>query len=98
MTASESRKTKYEFDGNVVWAGDQTILREAHMNKVCPLCRGSIKEGDKCKLIVNNYTLFPNVFVHTDCFTKNDPIETIKWLQKDYKDYLHIIKMYDCWR
>jgi len=91
-------KTKYEVEGETVWVDTQTILREAHLNKICPLCRGEVKEGDKCKFLMNNYMLFPNVFVHEACFEQSEPIEAIKWLCKDYKDYLHIIETYKCWR
>lgn len=34
---------------------------------MCPLCRKKIVPGDDLWLIMNNYILFPNMFVHRNC-------------------------------
>ncbi len=94
---TEMKRRKYTIDGAMVWVREQSILREAHLNKICPLCRGVIEEGDECKFIVNNYVLFPNCFVHSECFDKKSPEEALEWMHKDYEEYMKIIKAYECW-
>ena len=93
----ETIKKKYIIDDTLVWVREHTIVREIHLNNICPLCRDTIEKGEKCKFVVNNYILFPNCFVHSECFDTKSPQESLDWLCKDYKDYLKIIKMYECW-
>ena len=94
---AEINKEKYIIGNTMVWVRERLMLREEHLNKICPLCRGAVKEGDECKFIVNNYILFPNCFVHSECFHKKSPEEALEWMQKDYEGYMKILKAYECW-
>ena len=98
MSPAETKRTTLIFLDVPVSVRDHIIVKEPHMNKICPLCRGEIKEGEKCKFIVNNYKLFPNIFVHEACFTQREPSEVIEWLHKDYQEYEHVMSIYKCWK
>jgi len=69
---------------------------DRHRGKdVCPLCNKQIIKGDDLYLLINNYKLFPNIFVHQSCvITKKDCV--VK-LAKNYKKYKDFEKKYDYW-
>ena len=92
------KKEKYTINGTLVWVREHQLLTESNINKMCPLCRGAFEAGDKAKFVVNNYVLFPNCFVHVNCFNKKSPEESLRWLHKDYQGYVKILKIYECWR
>lgn len=59
-------------------------------NKTCPLCCKKISKGLSVYLIMNNYILFPNVFVHSRCVSleKEDCIKQLVSSYTEFKDFL----------
>ena len=85
----------------VIYKKVKTFFRGLQYNNkykrddVCPLCNKQIIKGDNLYLLINNYKLFPNIFVHQSCVTtKKDCI--IK-LAKNYKEYKNFEKKYNYW-
>ncbi len=62
---------------------------------ICPLCNKQIIEGDSLYLLINNYKLFPNVFVHVNCVTTKK--ECVIKLTKSYKKYKDIKQKFSFW-
>jgi len=62
---------------------------------ICPICKKLILTGDHLYLLINNYKLFPNVFVHRDCITTKK--ECIIKLTKSYKKYEDFKDKYIFW-
>ena len=62
---------------------------------ICPLCNKQIIKGDNLYLLINNYRLFPNVFVHIDCITTEK--ECIIKLTKSYIKYENFKQKYIFW-
>ena len=53
---------------------------------ICPICREDIIKGGII-LLLNNYKLFPNIIIHSDCcdnFSSNE--EVIEFLRDDYAE------------
>lgn len=93
----ERKKEKFIIDDVAVWVKDHKMSFEHHMNNICPLCRMKLETDDNAKFIVNNQELFPNCFVHVDCFNRAEPEEVLKWLYDDYNGYLKMLEEYRCW-
>ena len=52
------------------------------MNKTvdCRLCKVLLHKGDQTFLLMNNYTLFPNCFVHQACWSDlTDEVLSTNW-------------------
>ena len=64
-------------------------------NNICPLCRNKIVKGDDLCLIMNNYILFPNMFVHKKCITTKE--ECIKKLVKEHEKFKKFVNKYKFW-
>ena len=62
---------------------------------VCLLCNKQIVKGDDIYLLINNYVLFPNIFVHVDCVT--DKKDCVIKIAENYKEYKDFEKKYDYW-
>ena len=53
---------------------------------ICPICRENIIKGGII-LLLNNWKLFPNIIIHSDCcdnFSSNE--EVIEFLRDDYAE------------
>jgi len=62
---------------------------------ICPLCNKQIIKEDNLYLLINNYKLFPNIFVHIDCVTTKK--ECVIKLTKSYKEYEDFKQKYIFW-
>lgn len=55
---------------------------------ICPFCKKKIKDG-AITLLFNNFKLFPNIIVHTDCCNQyQDKQDLVEFLTNDYNEYL----------
>lgn len=64
--------------------------------KICPLCLKKICKGDSIYLIMNNYILFPNLFVHKACVSSKE--ECIKQLVSSYEEAKKAFKKHEFWK
>lgn len=56
------------YDRVKVFFRDVTYLNKVYvLVAVCPLCNKKISNGEKLYSIINNYKLFPNLYVHKAC-------------------------------
>lgn len=84
------------YKGIKVWF-KQTIYSKAGNRRpdTCPLCNERIVDGDDLYLIINNYKLFPNLYVHRGCAPSIE--ECTKHLTKMYREFEKIRKKYEFW-
>ena len=61
----------------------------------CALCNKKIYKGDTIHLIMNNQSLFPNVYVHEACIESKE--SCIEQLIENYKDFENSIHKYRFW-
>lgn len=71
------------------------IFFKIHNDKPsCSICKALFRVGDSFTLICNNFKIFPNIGVHTECFEDE---ETIKYILKDYEDFKCFKEKYKHW-
>jgi len=94
---NEIKIDKIEVDGIVTWIRRLNNVQEnKYKLPICPKCRKKINSGDDTFLLINNYKLFPNCFIHTNCATPNWEL-LIKLLREDYQK-AEINRAYNfCW-
>ena len=86
----------------VVYKGIRTHFRylkyrnlDKESTDMCPLCRKKIVTGDELWLIMNNYVLFPNMFVHKNCVgTKRSCVNK---LIKEHVAFRKAVDKYKFW-
>ena len=71
------------------------IYNSKHNQDICPLCFKKIQNKDEVYLIINNYILFPNIFVHRACVGSKE--ECVRQLKSSYDKYKKFIKKYSFW-
>ena len=71
------------------------IYKKGYNREICPLCSKKIHEGDEVYLIINNYILFPNIFVHKSCISSKK--DCVKQLKSSYDKYKKFVKKYSFW-
>ena len=53
---------------------------------ICPICKESIVKGGII-LLINNYRLFPNTIIHSDCCNSfSDNKEVVEFLKDDFEE------------
>lgn len=71
------------------------IYNHKYNKDVCPLCLKKLQDKDEVYLIINNYTFFPNIFVHKACVGSKR--KCIAYLITSYRNAKKIIKKYSFW-
>lgn len=61
----------------------------------CAVCNKKIYKGDTIHLIMNNYKLFPNVYVHDACIEPKE--ECVEYLIRNYKEFKEFTDKYRAW-
>lgn len=63
----------------------------------CPVCNEEIDELESRIILINNYLLFPNIFCHLKCFSKDKAEEIILCVKKNYEQSKAILEkaLYD---
>lgn len=80
------KQQKVNFDGNLCWF--RKIIWKTHFNlscKVCPLCEERIRDGSEVFLVINNYILFPNIVIHSNCIDGDPDEEVVRKLKKSFE-------------
>ena len=85
---------KILYDETIVFFHNR-VYKKGYNRGVCPLCSKKIHKGDKVYLIINNYTLFPNTFVHRTCVSSKK--DCVKQLKSSYDKYKKFVKKYSFW-
>jgi hypothetical protein len=52
---------------------------------ICPLCKQKIKPDVETYIVINNYVLFPNCWVHKDC-VNGEFQHSAEKMTKDYEE------------
>lgn len=69
-----------------------------HPDKPCPVCREKFERNEPGLLLINNFTLFPNAFVHTACAGLfPDQWSMIESIAADYASYRQFREEYRAW-
>lgn len=71
------------------------IYNHRYNKDVCPLCMKKLQDKDEVYLIINNYALFPNIFVHRTCVGSKK--RCIVYLITSYKNAKKIVEKYSFW-
>lgn len=87
-------KKMFLYNETKVWFHER-IYNPKYDKSICPLCFKKLQNKDKVFLIINNYILFPNVFVHRSCVGSKSGC--IKSLTTSYRKAKRIIKKYNFW-
>lgn len=90
---------------SIIYQGTKVLFIKRNMNyddKMCPLCGKKISKGLSVYLIVNNYVLFPNVFVHSKCVPSEKEYikpkeECVKQLTSSYTKFRNFLKRNKFW-
>lgn len=72
-------------DTKVFFSETQYVNVDKTWEEQCALCRKKLGKGDKLYLIMNDYILFPNLYVHRACAPSKE--ECVEQLVKSYKEF-----------
>lgn len=79
-----SNKTKIIYNGVSCWfVSFHNSIQGFFGGNTCPICNNNLEDGG-LYLIINNYVLFPNVFIHKDCIDKPDET-VVEYLKLSYE-------------
>ena len=87
-------KIEVPVDGVITHVREFIYTRNKNTH-ICPLCKKNIKPG-KTYLLINNYKLFPNTIIHSNCVLYTWEA-TIKKLMKDFQHAEIAKKDIACW-
>ncbi|MNV40137.1 hypothetical protein D3C71_1317370 [compost metagenome] len=90
---------RYDIEGVPCWTNGPCTLTEIYFKShfptpTCPICHIEFKSGDETMLMQSNHVLFPNIRVHLACCSGE---ETIRYLIRDYAEYLSMKERYKYW-
>lgn len=87
-------KEIFLYNKTKVWF-NKRVYNSKYNKNICPLCLKKIYEGNEVYLIINNYILFPNIFVHKPCVSSKK--DCVRQLKSSYDKYKKFIKKYSFW-
>ena len=70
---------------------------KGYIADICPICKKDIEVDNNVLIVINNYKLFPNVFVHKDCIetkTEEELIEIMENLTDEYEKAKELMKIW----
>ncbi len=92
-------KIKIEIDGISTWIRPMTMTKQRIISRIniCPLCREEIKVDADIFLLINNYKLFPNIFVHKKCAEVSGWEVILRILKEDFEMAKDAREHNRCW-